>query len=225
MIKPRHTRRKFYGKWLYKITVRVPGISIFRLKSIPDLILFCVTADPEETYYGYGTKDKAWQNRKDIKLVAELLGSWDSTAWAKRIESNSMDIYTNDVDKYNEAIQKLSTLVASCYEPNLLYSKELSSSSNIVVKKYPHKIYRHKVYLMPHKIDTDLAVRQHYLDWLESQNPRILITEAVKNWFLKTHWNWDRRYVLVEDQQTLLLLKLRNPEVMGKVYDYVLADK
>jgi hypothetical protein len=42
---------------------------------------------------------------------------------------------------------------------------------------------------------------------------------------MKTEWNWDRRYVLVEDEGTLLMLKLRNPEVMGSVYNYVLSDK
>jgi hypothetical protein len=192
MIKPRHTRRKFYGKWLYKITVKVPGISIFRMKSIPDVILFCVTNDPDEGY-GYSTKDKAYQNRKTIKLVADLLGSWDDASWAKRIETNSMDIYTNDQDKYNEASEKLESMIVGRYEPNPLYSKELANSSNIVVKKYPHKMYKHKVYLLPHKIENDPAVRQHYLDWVESQNPRILITNAVKKWFLTTHWNWDRR--------------------------------
>ena len=224
MLKPRYTRRKFYGKWLYKVTIGVPGISIFRIKSIADVLLFCVSDDPEESY-GYSTKDKAYRHRKEILAVAELFNSWEENSWAKRIESNSMDIYTNDFEKYSEAVQKLGALVTSQYEPNPVYSKELANASNIIVKKYPHKRYKHKVYLMPHRMVHDESIRQHYLDWLESQNPRILITEAVKRWFLKTHWNWDRRYVLVEDQQTLLMLKLRNAEVLGKVYDYVLADK
>jgi hypothetical protein len=42
---------------------------------------------------------------------------------------------------------------------------------------------------------------------------------------MKTDWNWDRRYVLVEDKNTLMLLRLRNSEVVGSVYEFVLSDK
>lgn len=224
MIKPRYTRRKFYGKWLYKITVTVPGVSIFRSKSVSDIMLFCVSDQPDEPY-SYSTKDKAYKNRKDILCLAELLNNWDNETWSKRIESNVMDIYTNDLEKYTEAGQRLSGLIIQKFEPNLNSIKDLNTSTNVIVKKYPHKRYKHKVYLLPHKMDRDRAVRQQYLDWLESQSPRILISDAVKIWFIKTYWNWDRRYVLVEDQQTLLMLKLRSSDVAGKVYDYVLADK
>ena len=224
MIKHGYTRRKFYGKWLYKVTVNVPGVSIFRMKSISDIMLFCVSDLPEEPYE-YSTKDKAYKNRKDILCLAELFNSWEDTAWAKRIELNTMDIYTNDLEKYIEAGQKLTNLITQKFEPNLNFIKDLNISTNVVVKKYPHKRYKHKVYLLPHKMDQDRVVRQEYLDWIDSQSPRILISTAVKTWFIKTHWNWDRRYVLVEDPQTLLMLKLRNSDVAGKVYDYVLADK
>jgi hypothetical protein len=47
----------------------------------------------------------------------------------------------------------------------------------------------------------------------------------VQKWFLKTDWNWDRRYVLVEDEGTLLMMKLRNSDVVGTVYNYVVTDK
>ena len=64
-----------------------------------------------------------------------------------------------------------------------------------------------------------------YVEWIKGQHDRILISDAVKEWFVHTDWNWDRRYVLIEDSQTLLMLKLRNPEAIGRVYDYVISDK
>jgi len=64
-----------------------------------------------------------------------------------------------------------------------------------------------------------------FIEWVEKQKPRITCTNAVKEWFIKTDWNWDRRYVLVEDEQTLLMMKLRGPEVVGKIYNYVICDK
>jgi hypothetical protein len=53
----------------------------------------------------------------------------------------------------------------------------------------------------------------------------VLISEVVKDWFIKTEWNWDRRYIFVEDAQTLLMLKLRNAEAIGRIYDYIIIDK
>jgi hypothetical protein len=51
------------------------------------------------------------------------------------------------------------------------------------------------------------------------------MSDTVKNWFIKTDWNWDRRYVLVEDDQTLFMMQLRSAEVIGKVHEYQILDK
>jgi hypothetical protein len=77
---------------------------------------------------------------------------------------------------------------------------------------------------LPHKIK-DRKDKKEYVNWVSGQNNRILISDAVKEWFITTDWNWDRRYVLIEDSQTLLMLKLRNPEALGRIYDYVISDK
>jgi hypothetical protein len=67
--------------------------------------------------------------------------------------------------------------------------------------------------------------KQQYLNWIKKQNEKITLTPAVESWFIKTDWNWDRRYVLVEDEATLIMLKLRNSEVVGRIYNYVVSDK
>lgn len=224
MTKLRYTRRKFYGKWLYKVTVSVPGVSIFRLKSVSEVLMFCIGEKPSESY-GYTVKERAYQHKTEIRTIADTLAKWSESAWAKRIEDNIMDIYTNDPSLYNDAIVKLGNLVTCYYQPAEGNLKTLDSGSNVVVKKYPHNRYKHKVFLLPHKIILDSKTRKDYLDWLTVQSPRISISEAVKKWFMTTNWNWDRRYIYVDDEQSLLLLKLRNSEVVGKVYNYVLADK
>ena len=71
----------------------------------------------------------------------------------------------------------------------------------------------------------DKTSKRRFVDWLKSQDPRITCSDAVEKWFMNTEWNWDRRYVLVEDEKTLLMLKLRNSEVVGRIYNYVLSDK
>jgi hypothetical protein len=69
--------------------------------------------------------------------------------------------------------------------------------------------------------DSDEKLR--YLSWIKGV-AGISISEAVEKWFYDTTWNWDRRYVLVDDDKTLLLLRLKNSNVVGTVYNLVLQD-
>ena len=101
----------------------------------------------------------------------------------------------------------------------------MDSATNVAVIKYPHDRYKHKVYLLPHKMKGDKESKQRYLEWLKKQCPKVTCTKAVEKWFLDTDWNWDRRYILVEDEAMLLMLKLRNSDVVGRVYNYILTDK
>jgi len=37
--------------------------------------------------------------------------------------------------------------------------------------------------------------------------------------------NWDRRYILVDNEKTLLMIKLHSPDAIGTVYKYEIVDK
>ena len=71
----------------------------------------------------------------------------------------------------------------------------------------------------------DVDAKHKYMEWIVMQGDKIRLTPVVKKWFIKTEWNWDRRYLLVEDTATLLMLQLRSGESIGKVYEYVVVDK
>ena len=101
---------------------------------------------------------------------------------------------------------------------------ETANPNIIAAKKLPHNRYRYKVYLQPHK-SKDKTNKSRYVSWCASQGDKIRMSEAVKTWFIATDWNWDRRYILVDDESTLLMLKLRNSDFVGKIYEYVVVDK
>jgi hypothetical protein len=136
-----------------------------------------------------------------------------------------MDFYTNDRNFYEELSLKFESAMLHRFEPNLETLDLLDTPQTILAAKLPHNRYHYKVYLLPHKMAGDKESKKKYVDWLKSQDPRITCTPAVQKWFIKTDWNWDRRYVLVEDEHTLLMLKLRNSEVVGRVYNYIISDK
>lgn len=220
MLKPKLTTRKFYNKWLYKVTLRVPGVAIFRLFKLEDV----PNLDFKVGSSIHSTKTKAANNKTNIILLSKFLLKWDATLWAKRIEQSNIDIYTNDKELYAQLLSKFTNTVSACSEPDESNLDLLEKSGCIIAKKLPHDRYHFKAFLLPHKIK-DKESKKQFLDWIDGQGDRILISDSVKKWFIDTNWNWDRRYLLIEDEQTLLMLKLRNSEAIGRVYDYVISDK
>ena len=222
-MKTQKTNRKFYNKWIYKVSLQIKGSSIFRTHSLDDIREFCLAPSPEKP--NYSLHARAWQNRDQILELTEFLLNQKSTIWTKRIENAFMDFYTNDRNFYEELSLKFESAMLHRFEPDPTTLDLLDTPQTILATKLPHNRYHYKVYLLPHKMAGDKESKKKYVDWLKTQDPRITCTPAVQKWFIKTDWNWDRRYVLVEDEHTLLMLKLRNSEVVGRVYNYIISDK
>ena len=220
MLKADITNRRFYNKWLYKVTLNIPGVSIFRQNSLEKIPL--LNFDGQK--HTHSTMARASLHRQELIALSSFLLEWDKELWSKRIECSAIDIYTNDKTMYTDLFLAFEEMACARSEPNEKDLDLLENTGSIIVKKLPHNRYAYKAFLLPHKIK-DRKDKKEYVDWITGQNNRILISNVVKEWFIKTDWNWDRRYVLIEDSQTLLMLKLRNPEALGRIYDYVISDK
>ena len=217
------THKKFYNKWIYKISLRINGIAILRSIGMAAAKDLSITA--ETSKHGFMISQRAWEHKELISEFSTFLDLYDPNTYAKRIESNIIDLYTNDIALYKKTYELFSHITVLRSEPKDLSLTLDTDINTIVVKKYPHNRYKHKVFLLPHKMKKDKTSKRRFVDWLKSQDPRITCSDAVEKWFMNTEWNWDRRYVLVEDEKTLLMLKLRNSEVVGRIYNYVLSDK
>lgn len=193
------------------------GSVVFRMTPLENVEKW-LERDPEYRYL-----QEALHNKENILDLVEALTSYDKTLWRMRIERNQLDIYTNNTDIYDDISNRFFHLVVRRFEPSI--DIPLNDNNIVNVKKLPHDRYRYKVYLKPHKLSKDHEAKKKYLSWIDTQSPKISISHSVKQWFMTTDWNWDRRYIWVEDESTLLMLKLRNSDVCGKVYEYQLCDK
>lgn len=223
-MKIQKTQRKFYGKWLYKVSLSLTGGAVFRTMDLLSVIEFC-NRGYVPTMYTHSAKEKAWNNRLAINKVASALTRYPEDTWAKRIESNILDLYTNNEEFYNRFLSQFSSIVRNASAPVKETIDQLDTPFTVVAGKLPHDKYRYKVYLTPHALPRDIVIRTAYLTWIDGQGDRIKISNAVKQWFLTCHYNWDRRYLLVEDDKTLLMLKLRDGFAVGQTYKYVIAKK
>ena len=221
LVQAQETKRKFYNKWLYKISVHNSGAGIFRV--LPLKLIEEACKNVYSTRYHFYLKNPS--ENKSLITISKILLKEPKENWAIRIESSTLDIYTNDKDFYNKISNRLSNIVFRRYEPDPDKLDILSENKRIVSNKLPHNRYRYKVYLRAHELKTDIKAKAELIKWLKDQSPRIKCTDATAQWFITTSWNWDRRYVLVEDEAQLLMLKMRCGNAMGSVYQYVVADK
>jgi hypothetical protein len=201
--KIKQTTRKFYNKWTYKISIKKKGVTALRYKTFERAI------DDE--------------NDKDLKEVFKSLSLLDLSSYCKRIEIDILDIYTNEKSIFENFYNNHSTLIKNAFAPADSTEDLLSDKHVIIAKKLPHDRYKYKVFLQPHKLSVD--ERANFISWIGTQEPRVNITKTVKEWFYKTNWNWDRRYMYVEDDQTLLMIKLKNSQALGTVYTFQISDK
>lgn len=223
--KTKPTTKKFYGKWLYKASFQLEGCALFRSNSLEDVEQFCLGPEPSSISW-YSTNAKAYANRSKILDVSNFLGKYSTDMYKLRIESSFFDVYTNDLDFYQSISTKFESNLRQRFEPDQTTIALLNTDKNYIsVKKLPKDKYNYRVYLLPHKMAKDKEGKQKYLNWVKSQNSKITCTPAIEKWFITTDWNWDRRYVLVEDEAMLLMMKLRNPEVVGKIYNFIVSDK
>jgi hypothetical protein len=200
-MKSQLTKRKFYNKWLYKITLAVTAAGIFRHNTAEQI-------------------KESGEFHKEARLLASCLH--EIKDYQLRIESKFIDIYVNDRQHVDEILSRFAKSVRHVFSPHPALLSGTVGAKNIVANKLPYDRYRYKVFLRPHTIK-DLEEKKDYIRWLDSQTPRIFLSENTKDWFIKTFWNWDRRYMYVEDEKTLMMAKMRHSSVLGSVYTYQLT--
>ena len=220
--KTKVTNKKFYNKWLYKVTLKIEGAGMLRNGSFDHLRELFNGPEPKNNY-SYLSRN--WQYKDSLLDVIGFLESKPSNIWAKRIEREYVDFYTNDKNFYEEISDKYEDRLIHRFEPLEAHAELLDKVGQVVVKKLPKNRYHHRVYLLPHKMANRREDKKQFVEWLKKQSPKITCTPAIEDWFIRTDWNWDRRYVLVEDEATLLMLKLRNSEVVGRIHNFVISDK
>lgn len=222
--KTKQTTRKFYGKWLYKVSINIEGAALLRLKNLDEIESFLLGPDPNTHHFSF--KHRAWHNKDIFLPFVSFIKKYNKDVYNLRIEGSIIDIYSNDKDFYELLSVKFEDFLRSRFEPSDTNINLLNANQNyITVDKLPKGRYNYRVYLLPHKMKGDKEGKQKYIEWLKRQEGKVTCTPAVERWFLNTDWNWDRRYVLVEDDQTLLMLKLRNSDVVGRIYNFVISDK
>lgn len=219
--KTRFSNKKFYNKWTYKVTLSVPGAAIFRIYTQDDIVKLMADQNhfKRKSYY----TEKAVDHKDHILNIIDFLKKNRLSDMPTRIERDSIDFYTNDRSIYES--MSLKFLDRLIHRAEIRQGAIIDADNIISVSKYPHGKYQYKIFLKPHKFNSDLDLKKQYLSWIDSQGEKIKMSSAVRCWFLENNYNWDPRYIYIEDESTLLMLSMRNSDAIGKVYRYHIIDK
>lgn len=216
------TKKKFYNKYIYKVSLNFPGISGLRYFDLSKFLEICQTTKT------INSSDASWKDKtmnrmiehKDIWVeLIPFINSYEKNTYSKRLEGDNIDFYTNDKSFYDGLCDRFGEFVRLRFQPPKGLEKTLlEEEKKIFVKQFPHGIYQYKAFLHPHKIPQD--DKRNLVEWLEKQTPNITFTPSIKRWVLNTTENWDRRYIYVKNEQTLLMIKLRTSSLLGQVFKY-----
>lgn len=217
------TKKKFYNKYIYKITLDIPGTSALRWYDFQQLSDLCIAEPSSKRDYPWREKVLGDAiNHKEVWIdLSVMINTFDSKSFSKRIEGDSIDFYTNNYDLYDTIGKHFSKYVRFRFQPKEGTEQTLlNSNKEIFVNKLPYDKYQYRVYLKPHKLDR--AARRSVANWMEKQVPNITFSKSIKDWIIRTEENWDRRYIHIIDEKNLLLLRLKSPQLVGKIFKYVL---
>lgn len=223
MQKLKYTSRKFYNKYLYKASLNMPGIGIYRMKSLEETVELLESPLPKYRGMISDTINKAYKNKDHIIALSNFIMALQGD-YCKRIERDTIDFYTNDHEVHDKICKRFYDVLRVSFIPNQNHISELDSNKYIICKKLPHNKYKFKVFLLPHKLKNSKEEKVKYVAWLAKQNS-VRISPTTELWFINTDWYWDRRYMYVADEHTLLMVQMRNPNVLGRVYEYLVSDK
>jgi len=222
---PKKTKKKFYNKFIYKVTLDAPGSRALRWYSISQLATLDLSAASKRTYSWQEEIVKTVSNNSKfwLDLTGIVLG-FKKELWRKRLEGENLDIYTNDSDLYNKLCNTFPDRIVLRYAPKKGTEQLLlDNDKEILCNEIPHGKYNYRVYLYPHKIDSQTKVK--VCDWFKRQGDKTSFSKSIEKWLLNTKENWDRRYVLIDNESTILMLRLLSSEVIGQTHKYVKHDK
>lgn len=218
------TTRKFYNKWFNKLSFYLPGGRMLSFHSTSDILK--LMSDPTGSLIGrwqYESLSAMNACKQDWVKFIFLLNAIPNSDFQKRSESDVVNIYTNDENFIDSAKKDLAHRIVEIYEPTLESLKLLDTEEKILlVNKLPYEKFNFRVIIKPHKLKREQ--KEQFITFLEN-NPGIGIQDSVKEFIRTNEMNWDRRYVYVDTDKTLMLLKLAFTDAVSTIHRYVLNDK
>lgn len=210
MLTSKKTNKLFYKKWPYKVRLRVENPHLWRSLE----------------YWKHRAKVSGTNFSKDIahlvsfeKHLQEIV---KDQKYQVRSEGSRMSLFLDDRATFQKVLTEMKDTVIDCWEPESQESLSilLEKKNLILANKFPHGLYKFRVYLKESIKNKD-SIRT----WLEMYPKEKVKISRSTEYFLQA----DRNYVqapniLVCDDKMLAMLYLSHNDKIKRVDEYVIKN-
>lgn len=201
------TRKLYYGKWAYKISLTIPeGCTILR------------RSNGELSFYRRG-----FRNDNDIDAFIEKMSLIPNKIFKTRKEYRSFTFFCDNQNDYESIKTHLSYWIYEAHEPENVETLDFlikNGVKKIICKNYPHEKFRFKIKINKHMSS---ELRHKFLDWCLNFKDQINFPNFTKDW-LKDHYGWSYSdpYFYVENEKLLTMIRLYLGTNCKKTEEFVL---
>jgi len=211
------TKKRFFGKWLYKIETSTPGASLIKHWGVEASQNFCKNPNDHRWRKHYTTADKE-QLLEYIKIVEPFLNK----DLQMRAEWNTLNFYLNDQTLYNQLKTSLAKWVTGITEPVLEDLDSLTEKGcPVLCKELPHNKFQYRIYL---RYSMPVNIRLNFATWLENYDDNIRPSKGTVNWLRSRSPYFQDPFVYVTDHNLLLMVKLFLGNYARKTEEFVLRN-
>jgi hypothetical protein len=135
MNKVKQTKKSFYGKWFYKVSLKMEGSFIIRNKELQEIASY-ISSIEGGVHNTYSSSYKILKNKDHLLKIADFLSAYPKDMYGIRSETGILDLYTNDKVFFEHLLLEFEDIVRICYQPDTENIEVLKEKKNIIVKNF-----------------------------------------------------------------------------------------
>lgn len=216
-LKKQKTNKLFFGKYPYKISTRVLGGNLIRIRGIQGTKHLCTTVHATTLYHREIDKPK-------LLNYINILEKFLNQDLKVRAESNTVNLFTEDKNLYKTLQKELAEYIVFISEPRTNEELKLLQTNKkyIICDELPKGKFKFKVTL---RLKIPANVRKNLAAWLlKYSDSSIDLTPSNLELLQSGRAWWKECPIYVADDKMLTLLTLASGGYLRKTEEFVLRS-
>jgi hypothetical protein len=199
------TSKLFYGKYPYRIEIRIPNVTFHKLKDTDGLYTVCAYEYNSGLHFGYKLAEHA-----DSLAISRVMKKIINSPNVKlRFEYFSIMIYAETVEMYEKILNMVDKWTASvCVPSNNDELSALISNKNIQIRKsLPFGNFQYKIH-----VDRKMPVedRLKFYSWAKKMPDHVKMNDRVLSWLSDptAKYSWSPYHIYVSSAKYLSIVHI-----------------
>lgn len=213
------TKRLFYNTWPIKVECYIRGASKVRYMGPEQTIDWC---DGKFKPLFGSDQDKKIDKLDLKKFTKKFVSCLSNQEYRIRTEGSHLNIFCKDKSLLDKIQKEMFPWIQRVTAPenddqhNFLME---SGPKKILCDRYPHEIYRYRVYF---RESTNIETRQKFLNWVEKLTDKTKIARNTREWFTGNKKYIQDPFMYIDDEKTLSMVLLYIGTQVKKTQEFIL---